>query len=71
MMTESLDRELPDLAIRRGWTGTSTERSRIADTGQAYLILAGVEAGTGIYDDEFPTRDPNCEPVAETTRSKP
>jgi len=43
VMTESLDREVPDLAIRRGWHWDERRASRMADTGRP-LMLTGVEA---------------------------
>jgi hypothetical protein len=43
VMAESLERELPDLPIRRGWAWDERRAARVADTGRP-LILSGVEA---------------------------
>ena len=43
VMVESLERELPDLPIRRGWVWDERRAARVADTGRP-TILAGVEA---------------------------
>ncbi|MFZ0180723.1 MAG: hypothetical protein WAL84_12760 [Candidatus Dormiibacterota bacterium] len=43
VMVESLERELPDLPIRRGWVWDERRAARVADTGRP-TILSGVEA---------------------------
>ncbi len=41
-MVESVERELPDLPIRRGWAWDERRAARVADTGRP-TILVGVE----------------------------
>jgi hypothetical protein len=43
VMTESVERELPDLPLRRGWEWDERRAARMADTGRP-MILAGIEA---------------------------
>jgi hypothetical protein len=43
VMAESLERELPDLPMRRGWLWDERRAARMADTGRP-LTLTGVEA---------------------------
>jgi hypothetical protein len=43
VMVESLERELPDLPVRRGWEWDERRAARVADTGRP-LVLAGVAA---------------------------
>jgi hypothetical protein len=43
VMVESIERELPDLPIRRGWAWDERRAARVADTGRP-IIMAGIEA---------------------------
>ena len=43
VMDETVERELPDLPIRRGWTWDERRAARVADTGRP-TVLAGIEA---------------------------
>jgi hypothetical protein len=42
VMVESIERELPDLSIRRGWEWDERRAARMADTGRP-LTLAGID----------------------------
>jgi MinD-like ATPase involved in chromosome partitioning or flagellar assembly len=42
VMVESLERELPDLPVRRGWEWDERRATRVADTGRP-VMLAGIE----------------------------
>lgn len=42
VVTESLNRELPDLSVRNGWSWDERRATRAADTGQP-VLLAGIE----------------------------
>jgi MinD-like ATPase involved in chromosome partitioning or flagellar assembly len=43
VMVESIERELPDLPIRRGWQWDERRAARVADTGRP-MTLSGIEA---------------------------
>ncbi len=43
VMVESLERELPDLPIRRGWAWDERRAARVADTGRP-TVLSGIES---------------------------
>jgi MinD-like ATPase involved in chromosome partitioning or flagellar assembly len=43
VMVETIERELPDLPIRRGWEWDERRASRVSDTGRP-TVLAGIEA---------------------------